>query len=163
MDKGLEHHIKFLEAGEDAAEAFEPTKQSLDFVAPVVHGAVVLPNGDAVLLGRHDGDEAKVERQLPGVVSFVGSVHQQMNRPGRRAKLAQECAPFRRVVRIAGGKREGNRGSSIGCYQVNLGGPATTRLAYGLRAVFFRAPVPSGCTLIEVLSNDTASIFTRTT
>ena len=33
---------------------------------------------------------------------------------------------------------------------MNLGGPASTRLADGLRAVFFSAPVPSGCTLTMV-------------
>lgn len=163
MDKGQEHHIEFLEAREDTAEAFESAKQSFDFVASAVHGAVVLPRGDAVLLGWNDGDEAEVEGQLLGVVSFVGSVHQQMNRPGRRAKSAQKFAPFRRVVGIAGRKREGNRGSGIGGDQVNLGGPAAARLAYGLRAVFFRAPVPSGCTLTAVLSSETASILTRTT
>ena len=35
---------------------------------------------------------------------------------------------------------------------MNLGGPSAARLADGLRAVFFRAPVPSGWTLTAVLS-----------
>jgi hypothetical protein len=163
MDKGKEHHIEFLETGEDASEAFEPTKQSFDLVAAAVHGAVVLPSVNAVLLRRNNRNEAEVEGQLPGVLAFVGSVHQQMNRPSRRAKPAQKLAPFRRVVGIAGGKGEGNGSSGIRCDQVNLGGPAAAGLAYRLRAVFFRAPVPSGCTLTAVLSNDTASILTRTT
>ena len=163
MDKSKEHHIEFLEAREDAAEAFESAKQAFDFVAPAVHGAVVFPGSDAVSLGWHNRDEAEIEGQLASVVAFVGPVHQQMNRPGRRAKPAQKLAPFRRVVGVAGGKREGNRGSGIGCDQVNLGRPAAARLAYGLRAVFFRAPVPSGCTLTAALSNETASILIRTT
>lgn len=75
MDKGQEHHIEFLEAREDAAKALEPTKQPLDFITPVVHGSIVLPCGDAVLLGQHDRNEAKIESQLPGIVAFVGSVH----------------------------------------------------------------------------------------
>ena len=33
---------------------------------------------------------------------------------------------------------------------MNLGGPASTRLPDGLRAVFFSAPVPSWCTLTIV-------------
>jgi hypothetical protein len=46
---------------------------------------------------------------------------------------------------------------------MNLGVPSAARLADGLRAVFFSAPVPSGCTLMLVLSSDTASILMRTT
>jgi len=45
---------------------------------------------------------------------------------------------------------------------MNLGGPAAAGLADGLRAVFFSAPVPSGCTLTLVLSSPAASSFTRT-
>ena len=44
---------------------------------------------------------------------------------------------------------------------MNLGSPASTRLADGLRAVFFSASVPSGCTLTMVLSSDRASILIR--
>jgi len=39
---------------------------------------------------------------------------------------------------------------------VPAGISATTAFADGLRAVFFNAPVPSGCTLILVLSSDSA-------
>ena len=162
MDKGQEHHVKFLEAGEDATKAFETAKQPLDFVASLVHGPVVFPSGEAILLGRDDGDKAKIESQLTGVVSFVGPIHQQVNRPRCRAEAIQKFASFRSVVRVAGRKREGNRCSRIGGDQMDFGRPAAPRLAYGLRTVFFRAPVPSGWTLIEVLSKETASILTRT-
>jgi len=140
MDKGQEHHIEFLEAREDATEAFEPTEQPLDFITPAVHGTVVLPSGNAVLLRGNNRNEAQVERQLPGIVSFVGSVHQQMNRPGRRAKPIQQVASFRRIVGIARRKGESDSRPGIGCHQMNLGGPAATRLAYGLRAVFLERP-----------------------
>lgn len=140
MDKGQEHHIEFLEAREDAAEAFKAAKQSLDFIAPAVHCTIVLPSGDAVLFGWDDGDEAKIERQLSRVVTFVSPIHQQMNRPGRGTKSIQKLAAFRRVVGIAGRKGEGNRGSGIGCHQMDLGRPAAARLAYGLRTVFLTHP-----------------------
>lgn len=163
MDKGQEHYVEFLESGKDATKAFEAAKQPLDFVAALVHGPVVLPRGEAIVLGRNDGDEAEVERQLSGVVSFVGSIHQQVNWPRCRPQTVQKFASFWRVVCVAGRKREGNRSSRVGGHQMNFGCPAAARLAYGLRTVFFRAPVPSGCTLIEVLSKQTASILTRTT
>ena len=55
-----------------------------------------------------------------------------------------------------------NGRSSIRGNHMNLGGPSAARLANGLGAVFFRAPVPSGCTLTAVLSKATASILMRT-
>ncbi len=60
------------------------------------------------------------------------------------------------------GKRERYGRSSIRGNHMNLGGPAAAGLADGLRAVFFRAPVPSGCTLTAVLSIDNASSLMRT-
>jgi hypothetical protein len=41
---------------------------------------------------------------------------------------------------------------------MNFGGPSAAGFTDGLRAVFFNASVPSGCTLIIVLSKETASI-----
>ena len=163
MDKGQEHHVKFLEAGEDATKAFEAAKQPLDFVASLVHGPIVLPGRESVLLGWNDRDKAQIESQLAGIVSFVGPIHQQVNRPSCWSQTIQKFATFRRVMGVTGGKREGNRCSRVGCHQMNLGCPTAPRFAYGLRTVFFRAPVPSGCTLIDVLSKETASILTRTT
>ena len=55
VDEADEHDIEFLEAGEDAAEAFEPAEQALDLVAPLVQRAVVLPGLDSVGLGRNTG------------------------------------------------------------------------------------------------------------
>ena len=42
---------------------------------------------------------------------------------------------------------------------MNLGVPSAAGLADGLWPVFFRAPVPSGCTLILVLSSDTTIVM----
>src|ERR1700761_2164512 len=57
---------------------------------------------------------------------------------------------------MAGRQGEGYGRSSIRGNQMNLGVPSAARLADGLRSVFFRAPVPSGCTLIEVESSANA-------
>lgn len=87
MDKGQEHHVELLESGEDAAKSFEATEQALDFVASPIHGSVVLPGGDPVLLGWNHGYEAQVDGQLAGFVALVGAVHEQVDRPCRRSQL----------------------------------------------------------------------------
>ena len=144
MNEGHEHHVEFLESGEDAPEALEPAKQTLDLVAPLVHLAVVLPGRDPIRLRGHDRDETQVQCQLPGLLALVGSVHQQMNRPTGLAQTLQERAALGRIVRLAGREREGDGGSSIRGNQMNLGCPSAAGLSNGLRAVFFSAPVPSG-------------------
>jgi hypothetical protein len=47
-EEAEEEDIKFLEAGEDSAEAFEPPEEPLDFVALLVKSAGVFPGVDAV-------------------------------------------------------------------------------------------------------------------
>jgi hypothetical protein len=49
-----EEGVKFLESGEDAAVAFEPSEEAFDLIALGVEGAVQAPGRDAVGLGRHD-------------------------------------------------------------------------------------------------------------
>ena len=65
-----------------------PRKQPFDLIASLVHGAVVFPRRDAILLGWNDGDEPKIERELPGLVPFVCAVHQEMERPWGFAEMA---------------------------------------------------------------------------
>lgn len=43
---------------------------------------------------------------------------------------------------------------------MDFGGPASAAFTNGLRAVFFKAPLPSGWTLIDVLSRESASMET---
>lgn len=75
MDERHEHHVEFLEAGEDSSEPFESTKQSLYFITPLVHFLIVLPRFKPVGFGWHNGSEAKIKYQLSGFVSLVGLVH----------------------------------------------------------------------------------------
>ena len=86
-----------------------------------------------------------------------------MQWPIRSAQATQQRAAFGRIVRLAGRQRERYGRSSIRGNHMNLGVPPTSGFADGLWAVFFNAPVPSGCTLMLVLSSETASILTRTT
>ena len=162
VEEAEEEDIEFLEAGEDSAEAFEPPEEPLDFVALFVESAVVFPGLDAVGLWRNDRDHAQAEHQLPGFVALVGAIHQQRQAFPHRPQFRQQGATFGSIVRMAGRQGEGYGRSSIRGNQMNLGVPSAARLADGLRSVFFRAPVPSGCTLIEVESSANASILIRT-
>lgn len=59
---------EFIEAGEDAAEAFESAEEPLDLVALAVHGFIVLPGLEAIAFGRDHREEAKFQGQLEGFV-----------------------------------------------------------------------------------------------
>lgn len=88
VDESHEHDIELLEPREDPAKAFESAEQPLDLIAPLVHGSVVFPRRDAILLGRNDRNKAQIKCQLPRLVALVCPVHQQVQRPGRLAELA---------------------------------------------------------------------------
>jgi len=102
VDEGDEHEIELLEAGEDSSKALQSTEQPLDLVAPLVHNAVVFPRRHPSLFGRNDRDETKIEGELPSLVTFVRSVHDQMQRSQGLTELAQQLTPLRRVMRLAG-------------------------------------------------------------
>src|SRR5207237_10575009 len=100
--------------------------------------------------------------QLAGLVALVGSIHEQVQGSIRSAQALQQRATFGCVMRLPGRERERHGRASIRGNHMNLGVPSAAGLADGLRAVFFSAPVPSGCTLTAVLSKPTASILMRT-
>jgi hypothetical protein len=75
MDKGQEHHIEFLETGEDPAKALESAKEALDLVTAAVQGTVVLPGDEAIPFGRNDGEVANIKGLWAGFVAFIGAVH----------------------------------------------------------------------------------------
>ena len=110
----------------------------------------------------HHGSEAEIERKLPSLLALVCPVHDEMDGPWRLAEPLQQLAAFGSVMRLAWRQRERYGRSSIRGNHMNLGGPSCARLADGLGAVFFRAPVPSGCTLTAVESKATASTLMRT-
>ena len=162
MDKGKEHYVELLESGKDSAKAFEAAEKPFYFIASSIHDSVVFPSGDSVLFGRDDRDKSEVQCQLAGFVALVGAVHEQVNRPCCRSQLGQQFSSFGRIVGLTRRKRELYSRSVIRGNQMNFGGPSATRFSDRLWAVFFNAPVPSGCTLTAVLSRDTASILMRT-
>ncbi len=148
----------FSIAREDPAITLEPAKQALDLIATLVHLAV-----DARLYRWHHWNETQIQCQLPCLVAFVGTVHQQMHRPAGRPKTAEQAPAFGCVVRLPRREAERHGRSSIRGNHMNLGVPSPSGFSDGLRTVFFNAPVPSGWTLMLVESSETASILMRTT
>lgn len=69
---------EFIEAGEDAAKAFESTEEPLDLVAFAIHGLIVLPGLQAIAFRGNHREEAEVQSQLERFVVFVGAIHEQM-------------------------------------------------------------------------------------
>ena len=115
-----------------------------------------------IRLRRYHRDHPQIQRQLPCFIAFIGPVHQQRQPLRHRSQGFQQGASRRRIVRVAGRKRENYSRSSIRGNHMNLGVPSASRFADGLRSVFFNAPVPSGCTFTEVESRLNASILMRT-
>ena len=136
VEESEEEDIEFLEAGEDSTEAFEPPEEPLDLVALFVKGAVELPWLDAIGLWRNHRDHAQTEHQLPGLVAFVGPIHQHWQAFRHRPKFGQQGTAFGRIVRVAGRQGKGYGRSSIRGNQMNLGVPSAPRLADGLGAIF---------------------------
>lgn len=129
IDEGEEHHVQFVESGEDTTEAFKATKQAFNFISALVHFAVVFPWRKTVAFGRNNGNEAKIERELPRFVAFVCLVHKQVQWPIRPSKASQQGAPFWCITRLAGRERERYCCSSIRGNHMNLGGPSTSRFS----------------------------------
>ena len=128
MDEAQEQGIEFVEAREDAPEALQSSEQTFDFVAPLVHIAVVHPGVTPGPERRNHGCEAEVERQLACRVALVGAVHHQGRAGALAAETAQELAPLRRVVCLSGGEREGHGRPGIRGNHMKLGGPAARDL-----------------------------------
>ena len=155
------HDIELVEATEDAPEALEPAEQPLDLVATSVPGLAVRPGIDARRFRRHHRGEAEFKGELAGFIAFVRTIHDQATPARQTRERLHQLAAGRRIVRVSRGERERQSRSSIRGNHMNFGGPSASRLADGLRSVFFSAPVPSGCTLTMVLSRLTASMRTR--
>ena len=127
-----------------------------------VPGLFELPRFRAQRMRRDDRDEAQIESQLACFIAFIRTAHKQATASWQVWKLAYQLPSVRRIPGLPGSQRERQSRSSIRGNHMNLRGPSASRSTDGLCAVFFRAPVPSGCTLTMVLSRLTASILMRT-
>ena len=100
-DESKEHHVEFLETWENPPESLQSTKQSLDFVAPLVHLTVVLPRVDSRSLRWHHWIISQGQCQLPSLVSLVRSVHDQRGTALLLAKPLQQLTAFRGIVGLS--------------------------------------------------------------
>ena len=75
VEEGKEYDIEFVEAREDAAEAFQSPEEPFNFVASPVHSLVILPGVEAIAFGRNHRKEVEFQGQLTGLVVLVGLVH----------------------------------------------------------------------------------------
>lgn len=57
MEESSEHDVELFETDEDVSEAFELAE---DLVAPFVEFLVIFPRLLAIVLGRHEGREARL-------------------------------------------------------------------------------------------------------
>ena len=145
-----------------ARHVLTENQRVFDFVAAFIPGFAVSPGLNASRKRWNHRYEAKLQSQLSSFVAFIRPVHQQPAVPRQVRQRAQQLASRRSIVGLSGGQRERDGTPSIRGNHMNFGGPPASGFADGLRAVFFRAPVPSGCTLTIVLSRLTASILIRT-
>src|SRR6516225_10002922 len=123
--------------------------------------AIVIPGFAPVRFGRHHRNHIQFQHQLPSFVALVGPVHHQRHFHRQRTEFQQQLPPHRSIVRFSRRQAENYCRSSVRGNQMNFGVPSSARLADGLRSVFFKAPVPSGCTFTEVESKLKASILSR--
>ena len=152
VDKRQKDNIKFIIACKNTAKSFETAKEPLDLITLFVQLFIIVPRIFAVAFWRNDRYIAEFLRQSPCLVSFIGPVHQKINRMVSRTELPQKGAPFRSIAAVSCGQRK-YYPIPVRCGDhMKLGVPSAPRLSDGLRAVFFKAPVPSGCTLIQVES-----------
>src|ERR1700733_2281127 len=122
MDECNKEGIKFVEAGEDAAEAFEAAKEPFDFVAAPVEGAVVGPGVKAVGIGRDDDGKTQFEGELAGFVTLVGAIHDQWATGIGRLPGAQQFPSLRSVPGLARRQAQRQRTASTCGNQMNFGG-----------------------------------------
>ena len=125
-------------------KAFEPAKQPFDLIALALQSLLVSPRLNSPALGRHDRNEAKVQRELARFIPFICPIHDQMTADRQFANRAQQRPTLRSIVSFARRERETYRAPSTRGNHMNFGAPTASGLADGLRSVFFRAPVPSG-------------------
>ncbi len=89
-------------------------------------------------------DIPKLQSQGSCFVTFISSIHQQMNRRVNRTELPQESSAFRSVAAVS--SRQCKRYPiPIRCGDhMKFGIPSSSCSPNGLWPTFFKAPIPSG-------------------
>jgi len=144
--------IQLVIACKYPAEAFEPPEIALYLIALLIALFIIFPRFFTIRFWRNDRDKPFFDNLCPCAVAFVSSVHQHIGLFRQAHCLFEQQFPLRCIMGIAGGKRK-NYSRTVRCGDhMNFGGESAARPSDTLSASFFKAPVPSGCTLTVVLS-----------
>lgn len=106
MDEAKKYDIQLIESGKDATKTLQASEQPLHFIATLVHFSIIRPRLKTIAFRWNNGNEAKVERQLTCLVTFVRLVHQKMHRLVNRSKTLQQRTSHRCVTGLARGQRK---------------------------------------------------------
>ena len=104
MDEAEEDEVELFEAREDTAESLETAKQSFDFIASLVHLAIIFPWVDSLGGRRHHGREPQGQSQLAGFVAFVCSIPDQGGMVVLLTQAIQQLTSFWSVVGLSRGE-----------------------------------------------------------
>ena len=135
-----------------------PTRENKEYA-----GASGLPRLPANELERVVLEQVRRVLRAPTMVAGVIEQATRLDPTLDGAQALKRSPAFGRVASLARRQAEHHGCSRIRGNQMNLGVASAPGLADDLRSAFFSAPVPSGCTLMLVLTSDTASILMRTT
>ena len=149
VDKSQKDNIKLITARKNTTKSFEAAKEPLHLITLFVQLLIIAPRIFAIAFWRNDRYIiAKLLRQSPCLVPFIGPIHQKINRMVNWAKLPQRGVPFWSIIAVSCGQRK-YYPIPVRCgNHMKLGVPSAPCFSDGLRAAFFKAPVPSGYTLI---------------
>ena len=154
--------IELVIAREYSSIPLQSTEQALHFIPSLVQLLVILPRFHATFQWWNNRREPHIERQSACLVARICAIHHQRRIPLLWPQPVEQFAPLRPIVGLARRERERYGCPIIRGNHMKLGGPSTSGLADGLWSVFLAAPVPSGCTLTEVLSSEATSMVTFT-
>ena len=157
-----ENNIQLIVARSNATKPFNPAEKTLDLVPSLVKPCIIPPGFLRVALGRNDRLQPAFFRKTTCCHPTIGFIHQQFASGGQQLpQHLYQLAAFRAIMGIAGREMKNQRTVGTRGNQMNLGGPSSPGLSDRLRSPFFKAPVPSGCTLTQELSRHTASSLMR--
>jgi hypothetical protein len=92
---------------EDAPKSLEPAEQPFDLIASFIHGSVIFPWRESILLGRHHRHIAYLQGQLPRRIAFIRPIHHQGDRAWHSPDALQQLSSLRCIVGLARGQGAG--------------------------------------------------------
>ncbi len=103
VDKSQKDNIKLIIARKNTTKSFEAAKEPLHLITLFVQLLIIAPRIFAIAFWRNDRHIAKLLRQSPCLVPFIGPIHQKINRMVNWAKLPQKGAPFWSITAVSCG------------------------------------------------------------